>query len=309
MSINERKNNELNCEIVRDLLPLYHDKVVSDTTQKAVAEHLEDCKPCQKEYEDICREIDINKTQKIKENKFFKTMNTLKKKGVIKGLTIGLSITAAVILILSVGFFALFEWNIKPIPKDSIKVKKTIGYNISDSKKDGFPVSLDGQCWYICIDINRNYSGQSKSFITFDEKTNTMNIDYKTPVITDNHYPDNGNDTIKYDKFNDVITNDTLAFDSNKVDKVALNGEMIWEKSKDGFTYDNETIEYIKDNLNGHYKENYNVASIEPKYEAYQYIPDNTVKIWDIENCRLIKEGKISEEDFLEKPFEQWEIK
>lgn len=36
----------MNCEIVRDLLPLYHDRVCSEESRRAVEEHLEGCGAC-----------------------------------------------------------------------------------------------------------------------------------------------------------------------------------------------------------------------------------------------------------------------
>lgn len=34
------------CEMIRDLLPLYHDKVCSNVSERVVEEHLEECAPC-----------------------------------------------------------------------------------------------------------------------------------------------------------------------------------------------------------------------------------------------------------------------
>ena len=45
--------NKLDCPIVRDLLPLYIDQVVSPETAQAVEEHLEDCPDCRREYESL----------------------------------------------------------------------------------------------------------------------------------------------------------------------------------------------------------------------------------------------------------------
>lgn len=42
----------LHCDIVQDLIALYHDGLASPTTQKAVAEHLRHCRKCRKEYQD-----------------------------------------------------------------------------------------------------------------------------------------------------------------------------------------------------------------------------------------------------------------
>ena len=40
---------KINCEVVMDLLPLYHDDVVSDKTKELVREHLTECEACEKE--------------------------------------------------------------------------------------------------------------------------------------------------------------------------------------------------------------------------------------------------------------------
>ena len=38
--------NEINCEIIKDLLPLYVDKLVSEETKNIVEEHIEECDNC-----------------------------------------------------------------------------------------------------------------------------------------------------------------------------------------------------------------------------------------------------------------------
>lgn len=42
---------EINCNIIRDLLPLYEDGAVSEDTAQLVREHLEGCSACREEYE------------------------------------------------------------------------------------------------------------------------------------------------------------------------------------------------------------------------------------------------------------------
>ena len=43
--------NILDCKIVEDLLPLYYDGAVNDTTKAAVEDHLNGCEKCKTEYE------------------------------------------------------------------------------------------------------------------------------------------------------------------------------------------------------------------------------------------------------------------
>jgi len=44
---------ELACEIVKDLLPLYVDGMVSDVSQRSVKEHLEHCEDCNEVYRNM----------------------------------------------------------------------------------------------------------------------------------------------------------------------------------------------------------------------------------------------------------------
>ena len=43
----------MNCKIVKDLLPLYHDEVLSEESRELVEEHLQTCTECKKILEDI----------------------------------------------------------------------------------------------------------------------------------------------------------------------------------------------------------------------------------------------------------------
>ena len=49
--MNEKNETPLPCCVVRDMLPLYHDGVVSAETRSAVGEHLMECAGCRAEYE------------------------------------------------------------------------------------------------------------------------------------------------------------------------------------------------------------------------------------------------------------------
>ena len=48
----ELREKELACEIVRDLLPLYVDGMVSDVSKKGIDNHLEHCTECSEIYHD-----------------------------------------------------------------------------------------------------------------------------------------------------------------------------------------------------------------------------------------------------------------
>jgi len=44
---------EINCSVIRDLLPLYVDEIVSDDTKRLVNSHLQGCEQCKKEFEQM----------------------------------------------------------------------------------------------------------------------------------------------------------------------------------------------------------------------------------------------------------------
>ena len=55
--------NEINCEVIKDLLPIYADAICSDTTKLLVSQHLEHCSDCRRVYEQITRDIPIDSPQ------------------------------------------------------------------------------------------------------------------------------------------------------------------------------------------------------------------------------------------------------
>ncbi len=63
-----KETKKLQCEIVEDLLPLYHDGVVNIVTAEAVEEHLKECEGCKKEYESISASFDKPQEKSTKES-------------------------------------------------------------------------------------------------------------------------------------------------------------------------------------------------------------------------------------------------
>ena len=85
MSENKKKN-PLHCDIVRDLLPLYHDGVVCGTTRTAVEEHLKQCSGCQREYNALCAELPMVTEKPSPRKTFAAMMRRQKQKRLIFGV-------------------------------------------------------------------------------------------------------------------------------------------------------------------------------------------------------------------------------
>ncbi|MEO3945993.1 zf-HC2 domain-containing protein [Gorillibacterium sp. CAU 1737] len=91
----------VSCEIIKDLLPLYHDGVCSSDSRKLVEEHLASCESCRAELEAMDRQLPLNQVQ-THWNEATAVTNLAKewKKSMVKALLKGILITAAIALVL-----------------------------------------------------------------------------------------------------------------------------------------------------------------------------------------------------------------
>ena len=68
--------NKITCNVIKDILPLYIDRVVSEDTQKIVEEHLEECSLCRDEINKLKKTLVIPTNEEIQQE----TVNILEKK-------------------------------------------------------------------------------------------------------------------------------------------------------------------------------------------------------------------------------------
>lgn len=89
------------CNIVRDILPLYVEDMVSEETAKFVKEHLENCPECAKEFEDMKAGTKVekisNETQNHLEAEVLKSMKAIRKRFQKKAFRVGAVIAAIVV--------------------------------------------------------------------------------------------------------------------------------------------------------------------------------------------------------------------
>lgn len=94
--------NKLPCHIVKDLLPLFVDEVVSEDTANAVRDHLEECGSCREEYRILMKDLELPSTPKIQEENT-QVLKAFKKKWTVKKILISV-VSAALAVFL---FFPL----------------------------------------------------------------------------------------------------------------------------------------------------------------------------------------------------------
>lgn len=158
--------NKLQCDIVKDLLPLYHDNVCSVATKEAVEAHIASCTGCKAMLEqmkdDICLPLETIEKNKL-EGSGLKSIAALWNRSKAKAFTKGLIVATSVCAMLILGYFGLTQWNIITVPTEVIRitdisqlkdgkivyhVKMTDGYNVNQVN---YQVDSDGNFFMVPV--------------------------------------------------------------------------------------------------------------------------------------------------------------
>lgn len=97
---------KVTCDVIRDLLPVYHDGICSPDSRVLVEEHLQICENCRKELAAMV--ADISLPHPAPEAEAMKKLNKAWKRVKRKSLAKGLLGAALALAILAGGFFAVF---------------------------------------------------------------------------------------------------------------------------------------------------------------------------------------------------------
>lgn len=108
-----------NCELIRDLLPLYADEVCSEESRKAVAEHISQCDDCRKELDKMGQHIAVGADKDIK------IIKRIKRRVWIERIVI----TAVVLMMAFTGLFA-FKMAVLDVVKPMDYEKHNLAENI-----------------------------------------------------------------------------------------------------------------------------------------------------------------------------------
>lgn len=97
---------KITCNVIKDLLPLYHDRICSDDSRKIVEEHLAECENCRKELSymsgDFTYDANINE-DKIREN-VTKSVKKIKLTNILLGCLASLCLIGIIAIILKLSF-------------------------------------------------------------------------------------------------------------------------------------------------------------------------------------------------------------
>lgn len=120
-----------NCEIIRDLLPLYRDNVCSDSSGKLVEAHLKECPECRKALEAIEAEVSAPEPAM---QETFKAWQKLQRKILFKRLRIAALAIAVLAVAVTGGIFGYEQYMIYSYPMDVNEVEITALYRLKDGR-------------------------------------------------------------------------------------------------------------------------------------------------------------------------------
>ncbi len=116
---------KLPCEIIRDLLPLYHDGVCSEVSKTIVSEHLKTCESCSHMLADIHEEVDIPKPDTDEG----KPLRAIRRKWRAKTRTRGILIGLSVFLVVTVAWFQLTQSSSVPIKPEEYTIETVLKFS------------------------------------------------------------------------------------------------------------------------------------------------------------------------------------
>lgn len=269
MSKDNKTKQELQCEIVQDILPLYHDGVVSDVTHQAVSEHLEGCEVCTREYKNLCEELpqkaSLGTDQSITKSKFEGMKKKLKKKQVIITMLVSLALCISLII----AGHVLTQVPLVPVSDDSFEVKAVYKVEIGDKTKVFFAYTSPIYNGTIGWNAEVVESSEDELVLTAGLKRTIF-----SKIINDLYYP------IEVDMV-------SIEDDMKNIQKITLGGKVVWTEEENG---KDEIPEYVyeydkcKDSPGAD-------IFMEDEYVSIYYDYDREVR-WDYDG-NIIYDGEI----------------
>lgn len=118
---------KIKCNVIRDILPLYADEVVSQDTKVLVEEHLRTCPDCKKELSELTKDLSLPIFQDLpqKETSILKNLKKqLKRKKILISL---ISVFTTILLLCGIyTFLILYQWEV-PFEQETIEIQVSQG--------------------------------------------------------------------------------------------------------------------------------------------------------------------------------------
>ena len=222
------KRKDLPCAVVRDLLPLYHDGVVSSDTSDLIETHLEGCENCRYELNSIRSDekIEGNLIEQDKDfyfKEFRDGVRTLRRNGTIRGVLIALAVVAVFVG----GLQFLNTADIINVDPADLNIDDVCRYDLGTDGGEG-----------LFFTYQMNWDGVFS--ITFEDTSDPkeINIAIKRTALGGKMESDSRNPR-SYWILDDFYKESA---DLSKAETVKVNGQIIWTKDQG---INNKPPEYI----------------------------------------------------------------
>lgn len=257
--------SRLDCDVVRDLLPLYHDGVVSETTKEAIKEHLERCAACKKEYESICVDIPIKTAEMTTRKKFSNMMKKTRRKSFLTSAIAVTFICAAVIG----GYFFQLQIPTVNISGEEVTVYCAYRYKTEEGYKLFVLYS------YPCL------AGHTRGDISLKENGNTLVMNVKKPLLAFQTVEESSSMEAIWRYEYGYCSGDNGDIEYTDFDKVEFAGNIIWSEAENGddvipeYVYAYEDFEECSGNVISW------ITDLENGYVGAEY-KDGSFAAWDL---------------------------
>ena len=274
--------NELDCEIVEDLIPLYHDKAVSEKTKNAVEHHIKDCAACKAEYALYLKDLPKYESKSTAEE--FRIMINKKR---MKQMFTVLVATLLCAIFFQGGYYLLCE--VPLVENDDMQVHQV--YRYEDNGKTSF--------FYTYSDPTAKW-GQAKGNYYEKDGKKIFELNEKNPIITE---------VCEYEEAHIATACLTVVDRSaegdarypDDIDLIYINGKEAWSKEKNG---NDKVPEYITkgwvDYLNGNNDEFNDTDLInwywQDDYVEVDYQGEGRVIRWNFDGERIYDSAEIKSE-------------
>lgn len=107
----------ISCEIIKDLLPLYHDGICSNDSKEMISEHLSHCHSCKADLEAMDKEFLIDHSKhNLEDAEVVKNLSKKWKKGMLKSMLKGILYTILIIGLILLFLITFVDYTIIPSP-------------------------------------------------------------------------------------------------------------------------------------------------------------------------------------------------
>ena len=169
----------VSCDIIKDLLPLYHDGVSSEESKKIIEKHLEDCNECKNYLNGISKEVFSYKNKSKEDEAKIHSLIKLRQKFRIKNIVIWAVSILCVVIFLFTAYNFIRYYEI-PIPYSENILSSENVYSAYDI--------ISNHDYYFTHVLFKDFEGQLTAYIYYTNVLLNNSSSMKITRIWDYNY-------------------------------------------------------------------------------------------------------------------------